>query len=175
MASKDPSSLIESVPFTEMERQALLIHLASPGATWASSVRAAGYALPTGSSASHIKKRIESKLGDALIQLQVGDFELAKTIADALQAEKVLISNIRTYADGKVISERVEKTVVPDWPVRLKAADMIMKTGRGYFVPQKVNFKGHMSHGLDENTIDRLEQRSTPVEAEFEVKNEQPN
>ena len=169
MASKDLTAALREVSLTTLERKTIMNVLSVPGCSFASACRAAGYSLKPGQSAHLIKKRIEGKLGPVMERIGITEFELGSVIGDALGANRTIPSNIRKYdKDGKVCGEKIELTVVPDYALRLRAVELLLKCGPGYLAPKKVDLTGKLKLGLDQgDTLDKLDARELP--ADFEV------
>ena len=77
---------------------------------------------------SSIDKKTEGDIGNALLTQSFGIDELAESIRDCLKAENHVY--IRTKNDkGK---EVLELRLVPNWAVRIKAAEMVAKLGNQF-------------------------------------------
>lgn len=130
------------------KRDLVLAMLADPHSTISEQANAAKMSLPVAKSAF---REIAGKLGPALLRLGVTEADIVKALLEGLKAERV---------QAVKVGDKVELVTTPDFNIRDKALDKILKLGR-YYPDTKIQIDKHetKTYGIEKNTIDALKER----------------
>jgi hypothetical protein len=157
--------------------------LTNPGATALEQVKNAGYSVTEKSKPQHLKKQLEGRLSATLREFGIFEDDLAKVVADGLQAVHVKILRIPVRGDkGFITGERIEYHETPDYPTRLATFKILCSLG-DYFPAKKIKVDGKMNvtafHGIDPALLEmrrnELMKKKREVDAEFTVEPETTN
>lgn len=162
-------SAMEQLP--HRQQKLALVLLTQPNKSLTQKLRLAGY---RGNDTKQVKK-LEGKLGDALFELGVTRTDLVVKLHEMLNAVHHRPHNVpEVNKKGKVTSYRVEIITTPNYPIRAKAVELLIKLG-GYMPAEK--FKGEMKktieHTLSKEAMAALMARerhqNSELPAEFSV------
>lgn len=130
----------ETANLTPLQKRLVAEMIKNPGLPAVQQIKNAGYKVTEKSKPHHVKKMLDGKLALTMRDFGIFEDDLAKIMADGLQATNIKIVKIRK-PDGK---EELKYIEVPDYKTRLSYATVALKLG-DYFPAKKVKHEGDIN------------------------------
>lgn len=157
--------------FTDRQKKFALLCITHPHLTEKERYAMAGYK-PNGDITPAGLKKIEGKLGELLLEVDISTKDLAVGIKAALNATKLIFRKEPVYEkgdSGRILCYKDKEFRVPDQPTRNKMLEMLIKSGN--YLPQNTkNVKhDHQHTHTVKQSLPELRERQEQLKEKMEI------